>query len=480
MTELQEQLAALRRRMAHTTEECDAKYGKVSEKVTTKPHSTGFPRTSSAAPRDPGGHRGIIDSDAGERRYVSDDAAAADLVAASLLDPHRFHVESWLPGEEVETSAGRHYETETLYARHKRHGSADVGALSDLPSNLLEILSNGAVRGVPPSEWAFLDTETTGLAGGTGTCAFLVGVGRITPEGFRVRQFFMRDYGEEASSLDALTRHLEPFRVLITYNGRTFDQPLLETRYRMNRARAPFARFEHVDLLHGARKLWKLRFDSCRLVELENRILGVERHGDAPGALIPYLYFEYLRTQEIDRLAPVFQHNATDILTLACLTAIVPLAFNETLNEAMTGAANVRVRHGAELAALGRWLREAGELDQASALFRRSIDAGLRDDLLFRTLWDLAALERKKENAEAAIAIWTDLCTSKNPFRVKAYEELAKHYEHETKDYARALDFTRAALELDDSDDLRKREERLMKRIRTANPKAKRRTAAHR
>lgn len=456
MTELQEQLAALRRRMARTMEECDAKYGKLSGKL----HSTGFPRTS-AAPRD-----------ATERRYVSDDAAAADLVAASLLDPHRFHVESWLPGEEVETSAGRHYETETLYARHRRHGSADVGALADLPSNLLEILSNGAVRGVPPSEWAFLDTETTGLAGGTGTCAFLVGVGRITPEGFRVRQFFMRDYGEEASSLDALTRHLEPFRVLITYNGRTFDQPLLETRYRMNRARPPFARFEHVDLLHGARKLWKLRFDSCRLVELENRILGVERHGDAPGALIPYLYFEYLRTQEIDRLAPVFQHNATDILTLACLTAIVPLAFNDP--------SSVAPRHGAELAALGRWLREAGELDQACKLFRRSIDAGLRDDLLFRTLWDLAALERKKENAEAAIAIWTDLAASKNAFQVKAHEELAKHYEHDAKDYARALELTRAALELEDSDDIRKREERLMKRIRTANPKAKRRRAAHR
>ena len=218
---------------------------------------------------------------------MTDDAAAADLVAASLLDPHRFHVESWLAGEEVETAVGKHYETETLYARHKSHGSADVGALSDLSADLLDTLSNGAVRSVPPSEWAFLDTETTGLAGGTGTCAFLVGVGRITPEGFRVRQFFMRDYGEEASSLDALTRHLEQFRVLITYNGRTFDQPLLETRYRMNRARPPFGRLEHVDLLHGARKLWKLRFDSCRLVELESRILGVERHGDAPGALIP-------------------------------------------------------------------------------------------------------------------------------------------------------------------------------------------------
>jgi uncharacterized protein YprB with RNaseH-like and TPR domain len=441
MTELQEQLAALRRRMARTLEQCAEKYGKAG--------STGLPRTPA------------------ERRYVEDNLEFApepdaDTPLDNRLDATRFHVEEWLPGEEVETGLGKHYETETLYARHRRHGSADIGALADLPDNLLETLSDGAVRGVPPSEWAFLDTETTGLAGGTGTCAFLVGVGRITPEGFRVRQFFMRDYGEEASSLDALTRHLQPFRVLITYNGRSFDQPLLETRYRMNRARPPFARLEHVDLLHGARRLWKLRFASCRLVDLENSILGVERHGDAPGALIPYLYFEYLRTQEIARLVPVFHHNATDILTLACLTAIVPLAFNDPSNSLM--------RHGAEMAALGRWLREAGEIDQASVLFRRAIDAGLRDDLLFRTLWDLAALERKREQPAAALEIWNDLAGSRNPFQVKAHEELAKHFEHEAKDYARALELTRAALQLDDSEglhrqDLRKREQRLMRRV---------------
>lgn len=371
-----------------------------------------------------------------------------------------------LPFEEVETALGKHYETETLYARHKYHGSADIGALADMPGDLLATLSNGAVSGVPPSEWAFLDTETTGLAGGTGTCAFLVGVGRITPDGFRVRQFFMRDYGEEASSLDALTRHLEPFRVLITYNGRTFDQPLLETRYRMNRARPPFARFEHVDLLYGARRLWKLRFDSCRLMDLENNILGVERHGDAPGALIPYLYFEYLRTQKLDRLIPVFQHNATDILSLACLTAIVPLAFNDP--------SKAPLQHGAEMAALGRWLREAGELDQACALFRRAIDSGLRDDLVFRTLWDLAALERKREQSDAALKIWNDLAGSRNPFQVKAHEELAKHYEHEAKDYARALELTRAALHLEDSDELRKREQRLQRRMASTTPKAAR------
>ena len=378
-------------------------------------------------------------------------------------DPQR-HVEEWLTGEQVETEFGHHFETEKLYESHRRHGSAEIGALSDLPHDLLDTLSGGTIPNAPPEQWAFLDTETTGLAGGTGTCAFLVGVGRITPEGFRVRQFFMRDYAEEASSLDALARHLALFRVLITYNGRSFDQPLLETRYRLNRARPPFAKMEHLDLLHGSRRLWKLRFESCRLVDLENQILGVERHGDLPGALIPYVYFDYLRTKHAARLLPVFQHNAIDILTLACLTGIVPYAFKDPVN--------VPLRHGSEMAGIARWLRQAGELEQARTLFRRAIDAGLPDELLFRTLWDVAQLDRKLGSDEAALAIWEDLAAARNPLRVRALEELAKHHEHRAKDCVKALEFTRAARAFEDSPGLERREARLQKRLSTAEARA--------
>ncbi len=366
----------------------------------------------------------------------------------ALPRPPMQYVEEWLTGEEVATEYGRHFETEKLYEHHRRHGSADIGALSDLPHDLFDALE---IANAPPSDWAFLDTETTGLAGGSGTCAFLVGVGRITKEGFRVRQFFMRDYAEEASLLDSLTRHLAAFRILVTYNGRAFDQPLLETRYRMNRARPPFARMEHLDLLFGARRLWKLRFDSCRLVDLENQVLGVERHGDLPGALIPYVYFEYLRTRHAARLLPVFQHNATDILTLACLCGIVPYAFKDP--------SKAPLRHGAEMAGIARWLRQAGELEQALAMFRRAVDAGLPDDLLFRTMWDIGQLERKLDREP--VSTWTDLASCRNPYRVKAIEELAKHFEHREKDYTRALELTREALEYEDSGELRRREERL-------------------
>lgn len=365
--------------------------------------------------------------------------------------------EDYLSGNDIETELGRHFETEKLYERHRRHGSIGIADLEDLPSDLLHPISSGLIADVPPSKWCFLDTETTGLAGGSGTYAFLVGVGRITPEGFRVRQFFMRDFGEEASQLSALHQHLENFEVLITYNGRTYDQPLLETRFRMVRQRPPFASLEHLDLLFGARRLWNLRFDSCRLVDLENQILGVERQGDLPGELIPYVYFEYLRTHEIFRLLPIFHHNAMDILTLACLTAIVPRAFQSP--------GQAQFAHGAEMVGLARWWRQAEQHEQALALFRQALDRALPDDLMFRTMWDIAALEKKLGRQHAALPVLTDLAAERNPYRATAFIELAKYYEHRERNYPMAIEMTRNALDLEPSDATRRRLTRLEKRI---------------
>jgi uncharacterized protein YprB with RNaseH-like and TPR domain len=330
-----------------------------------------------------------------------------------------------------------------------------------MPDDLLGPISGGEIGPAPARRWAFLDTETTGLAGGAGTYAFLIGVGRITEEGFRIRQFFMRDHSEEASVLDALAEHLGEFDVLVTYNGKTYDQPLLETRFRMARARPPFARLRHLDLLFGARRLWKLRFENCRLVELENQVLGVERQGDLPGELIPYIYFEYLRTREAFRLVPIFHHNATDILTLACFTAIVPYAFR--------APCETDLLHGAEMVGLARWLASAGRYEQALELYRRAVDRGLKDHLLFRTLWDVAALEKKLDREAAAVAILTDLSACRNPYRAQALIELAKYYEHRERNYSMALDFTSNALELGDTPELRRREARL--RRRTSAPR---------
>lgn len=380
----------------------------------------------------------------------------------------RCFIEEWSEGQVVANEFGEHFQTERLFGAHRQHGSADIGALCELAPDLLDALSSGEIPSADPRRWAFLDTETTGLLGGTGTYAFLIGVGRITPEGFRLRQFFMREYLEEKSMLAALESHLADFDVLITYNGKTYDQPLLETRYRMSRLKPPFSRLRHLDLLHGARRIWKLRLESCRLVQLEEQILGFHREGDLPGELIPYVYFEYLRLKEATRLVPIFHHNAIDILTLACLTAIVPAAFRNTDCDSL---ARLGVRRGEDLAGIGRWLLAASEQEAALRLFRRAVDAGMRDSVLFRTLWDIALLEKKLGRHGAALEALVELAGCRNDYRAHALEALAKHYEHEEKNYTLALDFTEQALRCRLSPALDRRKQRLEKRLAKANPK---------
>ena len=263
----------------------------------------------------------------------------------------------------------------------------------------------------------------------------------------------MRDYSEEASLLHALTEYISRFDVLITYNGRSYDQPLLETRYTMCRARHPFGRLEHLDLLYGARRLFRLRLENCRLVNLEDQILGFEREGDIPGEMIPYCYFEYLRTRRAHRLPPILQHNVLDIVSLACLTGVIPEAFRDP--------GNVRARHGVDLLGLARWLQMSGRLEEAHKLLRRAVDMGLPDQHLFGALYAAGLIEKKQGQLHAAVATFTDLSLSPNPFRVRAYEELARHYEHRERSFAMAVECVRAARQIADSDALRKRHERL-------------------
>jgi uncharacterized protein YprB with RNaseH-like and TPR domain len=399
------------------------------------------------------------------KRIAAIDAKYSDAVVPERkAAARRVFIEEWADGQVVENEFGPHYQTERIFEGHKPHGSADVGALIELPDTLLDALSGNEITGVHPERWAFLDTETTGLAGGSGTYAFLIGVGRITRTGFVVRQFFMREFAEERSQLAALDAHLKEFDVLITYNGKSYDQPLLETRYRMTRGRPPFARMRHLDLLHGARRLWKLRMESCRLTHLEHQILGVCREGDLPGHLIPFVYFEYLREKEATKLVPIFHHNAIDILTLACLTAIVPAAFRSTDCASLE---RVGVRRGEELAGIARWLMNAGEVEQALDVMKRAVDAGLPDRLLFRALWDISSLEKKLGQLAGSLRLLKELASCRNEFRICALEELAKYYERKEPNLPLALEFAERALELGSSDTLVRRCERLRRKIST-------------
>ncbi|MEP7364802.1 MAG: ribonuclease H-like domain-containing protein [Acidobacteriota bacterium] len=358
-------------------------------------------------------------------------------------------------GHQVTTSKGVHLECERTWDPRSHHGRVDIGALSELPVDLFDAVTAGEAKPSSPDQWAFLDTETTGLAGGSGTCAFLIGVGRITPDGFRLRQFFLRDFGEEPSVLEALSEELSSATTLVTYNGRAFDVPLLETRYRMNRAKPPFAAMDHVDLLYGARRLWRLRLDNCKLQQLERDIIGFERHGDIVGDQIPTAYFDFLRGQGAAWLAQVFEHNALDIVTLACVAAVVPQRFQ--------APTSLSIDHPEEMVSMGRWLHQTSRVDEALALFREAAARGLRDELMFRTLWDVSIIERRQKRWEAAVAIWSELAAVANPHQAASLIELSKHYEHREKNFSMALEWVVQALAIEDLEDVRKRHTRLQR-----------------
>ena len=310
---------------------------------------------------------------------------------------------------------------------------ADLAA-SDLAS--LHLVFNG-VDLPDPSRLIYLDTETTGLAGGTGTCAFLIGIGAVEGAQFVVRQIFLRNYPEEKAALAALAEMLGAYEGVVTFNGKTFDIPLLETRYTLARMKSPFSRMLHFDLLHPARRLWRLRLASCELTNLEKHILGIVRKGDVDGADIPKIYFDYLRSGHAESLQPVFYHNALDIVTLAALAVEMASVLRED-----DGALDSSL----DLFSLSRILERARATERATAACREALKQGLPINVESQALWQLAAQHKKRREHAQAVELWSELARREEPLSVNALEELAIHYEHRQRDAVAALNFTHSAL----------------------------------
>ncbi len=349
---------------------------------------------------------------------------------------------------------------ERLFENSVSHGSFVIGGLQSIPGRAVRPASNGTVDTCDPRRWVFLDTETTGLSGGTGTSAFLVGTGAIADRGFRTRLFFMRDFDEEGSMLAALAEHLSDFDTVVTFNGKTFDVPLLETRFRLKRQPNPFAAMGHFDALHPARRLWKRRLVTCTLVALESAVLGVSRRGDVPGRLIPQRYFEYLRSGNSRGLRPVFHHNRLDIVSLACLSSFLLNCLHEPQAAPL--------RFGDDLLSLARWVARLGDEEDGLRLYRKAIRAGLPAEALADALWESARLERRLGRYEAQVELLQDLARISAARRPAAWVDLAKHHEHREKDFETALALTRRAIRQAPSPDLLHRENRLLRKLKAA------------
>ncbi len=287
-----------------------------------------------------------------------------------------------------------------------------------------------------PEQWLFLDTETTGLAGGSGTYAFLVGTAWWEGGGLEIEQFFMRDYCEERSLLFALHERIAEHPVLVTFNGKSFDWPLLETRYRMSR-KIPVPNLRtHLDFLHPARNLWRLRLGSVRLSELERHVLGWERGADVLSGLIPQIYFDYLRGGSPERLVPVLHHNQMDLRGLAALSSRILSLLADAENEG---------RDGLELLGVSRICEKQGEKTRARKLYEKSIASVLPAETDRVARRALARLAKREGDFELACELWKDaLGNSRHGY--EAYEQLAIYYEHKARDPEQARQIVRQAL----------------------------------
>jgi len=293
-----------------------------------------------------------------------------------------------------------------------------------------------------PERWLFLDTETTGLSGGTGTYAFLIGIAWWDSGGLQVEQFLMRDFSEEHSVLLELADRLGERPVLVTFNGKTFDWPLLESRYLMTRSIGVPRLAAHLDLLHPARAVWKLRLGSVRLMELEEHVLDAKRLGwdraeDVPSNMIPQFYFDYLRGRSVAPLAGVVRHNRNDLRGLAALFG--------KLNTLLSCEKHVDNADGLDLFGLSRYLDRRGERRRAEIACMAARDRGLPIGLDAVARWELAKMAKRRGEYEAAVEIWEELLRDAD-WRAAACEELATFHGQRRKDVPAALRYARQAM----------------------------------
>ena len=379
-------------------------------------------------------------------------------------------IEALTPGRVIENSSGICYEVMQSYPLAHIRGPGPLSTLlSHTPSLFHRFHPQYNLQNVAQfHNAAFIDTETTGLGGGAGVYCFMVGVGQFErygelagaqdePTHFVVRQLFMRNPGEESALLVALAERLQLSAMTVTFNGRTFDLPLLRTRYLQNQRFLPAPYLKpallaesapHLDLLHPARRLWRRRLPSCRLSYLEQAILGLERsEQDVPSHLIPSYYTEYVRSGDAAMMPGIFYHNREDIVSMVSLAEQLCAAFGDAQRPRSQSTNDL---HGLEWLALGCSHEAAGAIEEAERAFRQALDMlGERGDEKAGRLEGfkrLGQLLKRQERWSEAAEIWQLWLGSVIDVDPTPYVELAKYCEWQCADLEQAEMWTGWAL----------------------------------
>lgn len=352
-------------------------------------------------------------------------------------------IEDVTSGRYYTTSHGRCFIVEESYAGEHRHGNLPLSSYLALsPEEIVRAVQDDALSHIDWKKACFIDTETTGLSGGTGTMAFVVGIGFFEDEQFQVQQYFLRDPGDEPAMVEALAERLPEFDVLVSFNGRAFDVPILENRFILARMPPPTGAMAHLDLLPLARSLWRYALPSCSLGTIEQEVLGVRREqADVPGGEIPYLYRDYLRTGDARDMKRVLYHNVIDVLSMVTLAARLCRRLVSPWDE-------IDLK-GPEFYALARRATKQGAREKAEQAYRSALEGDLDLELRLRTLRSLALLLKREDRRDEAYAYWQQMALETDPSSrdfVRAHVELAIYFEWHVEDLERAAEWTESAI----------------------------------
>jgi len=355
----------------------------------------------------------------------------------SQLKDRAVSLESVVTGEVSDTPQGRFFFSRSRLNAADFHGHARVSDLVCPSMAAVAFLAGAdALKGLSMEDGLFLDTETTGLAGGTGTFPFLIGLGWFEAGSFITCQLFARDFSEEPAMLSGLSELASGKRFLVTFNGKAYDLNLLAARFILNRSRDSLSGMPQIDLLHPSRRIYAHRLENVRLVTLEASVLGVSRGNDVLGHEIPQRYFDWLKRRDGSLVADVFRHNRLDIISMASLL--------KHLTELVEGRLSTSAHH-ADLLSVARLHHDRGDFAAAGRFFEplfRSEQPGVAQS----ARKSLSLIHKKTNQWHDAVSIWEEMIAL-DPYDVFAAGELAKWYEHHVREFGLAVKIVRRILD---------------------------------
>jgi uncharacterized protein YprB with RNaseH-like and TPR domain len=356
----------------------------------------------------------------------------------SISKPKRkIPVDRVVSGRFLDTPLGAVFSSDHIYPADYQQGKAKIKPGKTI-SRLAKWAKLKAINLDDYDDFVFIDTETTGLSGGTGTMAFMVGVAIFVEGKLVLEQFFLQNPAEEGALLTALNSFCGEMKAIVSYNGKAFDIPILNTRFVLNGMSSPFEELPHFDLLPITRRVWKARLAQCNLGNIEHHILGLDRDPDeVPGFMVPEIYMDYLHSGDATPLEGIFKHNENDVVSLAALFS--------TLNDLLEDPFGQSQAYASDHVSIGRLMGSLGDEEMAIKLYESGNALGGDTSAQSMALLRLADIHKRRSSWDSAKPLWEEAASIGS---IAALIELAKYYEHQQKVYSLALDWTQQALAL--------------------------------